>query len=310
MLHFRYALSVAGLAAVLVVAGCNVLDSAYEEGGTVEHLIEDASFARIDGDFDRSETLLRQAFDLEPENPMVRMDLATTLMQREQINLLSLERVTTYVLEEIAAEGGQARGAQSDTCTFDAGEPTRPFDPNAVEDYEEIVADTPVIAEVLQLLNGPAGPAAAPVIPTGLSDLDPCTIAQDGELTYDRDALLATLRARFGGDDRRVNAVLTMNAVALTLGAYLGIFETPEAPVNWFLIGEPGDARIGFCMDRASIASFHENIETNLDAVAEAFFSLDLLLYNAGDTELRVYVDETLELYEAFEGSFGSFCGD
>ncbi len=310
MLSLRNAVGVACLAATLVVAGCNVLDAAYEEGGSVENLIEDASYARINQDFDRAETLLRQAFELEPGNPVVRLELASTLMQREQINLLDLAQVTAYVLDEIDSEGGQARGAAADTCTWDSDEPTRPFDPNAVEGYEEIAAAAPLFAEVLRLLNDPASPTTPPVIPAELGELDPCTVIQDGVLVYDRDALLETLRAHFDGDDARVNAALTMNAIALTLHAYVGLFENPEVPVNWFLVGEPGNARLGFCMDRAGLDAFNESIDASLDAIAEAFFSLDLLIHHAGDRGLRPFVDEALALFDTFEGSFGRFCGN
>ena len=309
MLRIPHALGVAGLAVALVMAGCNVLDAAYEEGGSVENLIEDAAHARTNQDFERAEALLRQAFEQAPGNPVVRLDLASTLMQGEALNLLDLEAVTSYLLDEIEAEGGQARGAQADTCTWNSDEPTRPFNPRAAEGYDEFADAAPVLAEVVRLLNSPASPTAPPVLPAGLSELDPCTVVQGGVLAHDRDALLADLNDHFGGNARRVNAALTMNAVALTLGAYLGIFESPEVPVDWFLVGETGDARVGFCTGREDLVSFEENIYTNLDAIAEAFFSLDLLIYNGGNTDLQVYLDEALALYTTFEGSFEGFCG-
>lgn len=304
-------LSTAGLAVLLVIAGCNVLDTAYEEGGTVDQSIEDAQHARANGDFDTAERLLRDALDQEPGHPVVRLELSSTLLQRQQINIVNLERVTTYVLDEIEAAGGGARhSASSDTCTFDLGEPTRPFDPNAVEDYAEIADAAPILSEVLGLLNDVPTPSGFPVIPAGLGEIDPCTVVQDGTLAYDRDALLDALREQFDGDDRRVNAALKMNAIALTLGAYVNLFENENFPVAWYLVGEEDDVRVGFCMDRDHVDSFHGRIDTNLDALAEAFFSLDLLIYNVGDEEMRQLVDEAVELYETFEESFGRYCGD
>lgn len=309
MLRIQYALGVAGLATVLVITGCNVLDAAYEEGGSVENLIEDAAYARINQDFERSEALLREAFDLAPGNPTVRVDLASTLMQREEVGLVDLEQVTSYLLGEIESAGGQQRGTPADTCSWDSDEPTQPFEPRAAGGYDEVAAASPILAEVIRLLNDPASPTEPPVLPAGLGEIDPCTVVQGGTIAYDRDALVATLNEHFDGDTGRINAALTMNAVALTLGAYLGIFEAPEVPVDWFLVGEAEDTRVGFCTDRANIVTFDENVDTNLDAIAEAFFSLDLLLYNGGSTEMQAYVDEALELYTTFEGSFGGFCG-
>jgi hypothetical protein len=309
MLRFKHALSVTALAGSLVVAGCNVLDAAYEEGGSVENLIEDAAHARTNQDFERAEALLRQAYEQAPENPVVRLDLASTLMQGEALSLIDLESVTSYLLDAIESEGGQARGAQADTCSWNSDEPTRPFNPRAAEGYDTFADAAPVLAEVVRLLNSPASSSSPSVLLAGLGELDPCTVAQGGALSHDRDALIAALGEHFDGDRRRVNAALTMNAVALTLGAYLGIFESPEVPVDWFLVGQPGDARVGFCTDSANLVSFEENVYSNLDAVAEAFFSLDLLIHNGGNADLQVYLDEALALYATLESSFEGFCG-
>ena len=308
MLRHPYAFGLASLAALLVIAGCNVLDAAYQEGGSVENLIEDAYYARVNEDFDHSEELLREAFDLAPDHPKVRLDLASTLMQGAEINLLDLEAVTTHLLTEIETETGQGRGTPGDTCTWTSDEATRPFDPRVAEGYEDLVATAPVITEVLRLLNDPATPTSQPVLPAGLSELDPCSVVDGGTLSYDRDALLGTLYDHFGRDDLRINTALTINAVALTLGAYLGIFESPDLTVDWFLIGEAGDARIGFCTDRASLVTFEEEVDTHLDAIAQTYFSLDLLLYNGGSTELRTYLNDALDFYSTLEASFDGFC--
>lgn len=310
MLRNNTFLSLAGLAALLLVAGCNVLDAAYNEGGSVGNSIEDAQHARATGDFERAERLLRDALEQEPGNAVVRTELSSTLMQREQINLLSLEGVTRHILDEIETmtEGDGARGMSADSCTWNSTEPTQPFDPRAVEEYDEIVADIPVLLEVIDLLNEPATPADPAVIPAGLGELEPCTVIQDGTLAYDRDALLDEMRAHFDGDDQQVNAALTMNAIALTLGAYVDLFENDEIPVSWYIVGQEEDLRLGFCMDRINIDPFYENVDGNLDAIAEAFFSLDLLIYNSENEEYREYVDEALDLYETFQESLGRFC--
>ncbi len=305
---------------MLVITGCNVLDAAYEEGGSVENSIEDAQHARANGDLPRAEELLRDALEQEPGNAVVRTELSSTLLQRDSISFLSLEGVTTHILDELEAAGGGAvrgaasrsaasrGGASADSCTWNSTEPTRPFDPSAVDDYDAFVTAAATLAEVLGLLNDAATPAEGPVIPAELGEIDVCSVVRDGELAYDRDALLGAMRARFGGNDRQVNAVLKMNAIALTLGTYVDLFESDAFPVAWYIVGEEEDVRLGFCMDRANIDPFYQRVDGNLDALAEAFFSLDLLIYNTGDDEWREIVDEALELFVTFEESFGRFC--
>ena len=51
MQRIQHFLGIAGLAVMVAIAGCNVLDSAYEEGGSIENAIEDAQYARANGDF-------------------------------------------------------------------------------------------------------------------------------------------------------------------------------------------------------------------------------------------------------------------
>ena len=308
MFRLNHILGLAGLATVLVIAGCNVLDAAYEEGGSVDNLIEDAYYARINEDFEQSEELLREAFDLAPEHPTVRLDLASTLMQSSEINLLDLEAVTTHLLAEIETETGQGRGMQTDTCTWTTDDPTRRFDPRVAEGYDELVATAPVLTEVIALLNDPASRTSPPVLPAGLGDVDLCSVVDGGELSYDRDGLLASLSEHFEGDTRRVSSALTINAVALTLGAYLSLFESQDVPVDWYLVGEPGQASVGFCTDRDYLVTFEENVDTQLDAIVQTYFSLDLLLYNGGSTELQTYLDDALEFYITLEESFDGFC--
>jgi hypothetical protein len=313
MLRINHILSLAGLAVLLVIAGCNVLDAAYEEGGSVDNSIEDAQHARANGDFETAELLLRDAFEQEPGNPVVRTELSSTLMQREQLSLLSLEGVTRHILDEIESMGDGARGegarsASADSCTWNSTEPTQDFDPRAADGYEDIVASSSILAEVIGLLNDPESPTEQPVIPASIGELDPCTTIQNGTLVYDRDSLLDELRAHFGGDDQKVNSALMMNAVAHTLAAYVDLFEDEAIPVAWYIVGDDDARRLGFCMDHAHIDPFYENVDGNLDAIAEAFFSLDLLIHNSGDEEMREIVDEALELYETFQESLGRFC--
>ncbi|MDX1530608.1 MAG: tetratricopeptide repeat protein, partial [Rhodothermales bacterium] len=76
-------LPLATLALALLVTGCNVLDSAYDEGGSVDDLLVDANIARQSGDLDHAIELLAQAYEQDPARADVRLDYASTLMQRD-----------------------------------------------------------------------------------------------------------------------------------------------------------------------------------------------------------------------------------
>lgn len=308
MLRSKNLLSLAALATLLTVTGCNVLDGIYDEGGSVANLVEDAEHARANQDYDRAVELLGEALEADPGNPVVRVELSSTLMQREKINLLSLEQITSHVIDGIENMEGGARSFGSDSCTWNSSEPTSPFDPRDVEGYDDIIASSPVLGEVLGLLNDGASSAEPPVIPGTIGELNVCTAIDDGVVVYDRDGVLAEMRAHFDGDYRRVNAALTMNAVAHTLNSYVNLFENEAFPVAWYIVGEDDDTRLGFCLDRDLVDPFYANVEDQLDAVSEALFSLDLLIYNGGDEEMQEYVADALEFYETFEESIGRFC--
>ena len=67
----------------------------FEEG--VDVAIDDAVLARESGDYAQAVSLLSQALEAEPTNAVVRVELATTLLQRDGIDLVDLDRVGQYL---------------------------------------------------------------------------------------------------------------------------------------------------------------------------------------------------------------------
>ncbi len=304
----RALLGVLGLAlgATGVLTGCNALDPFYDEGGSIENLVDDARFARDNGDFDRAVDLLEDAFEHDDENPEVRLELSSTLMQRDNLNLLDLERVTQHLLSAVESEAGTGmRGFAADTCTFDAGEAAVPFDPTAVEDYDDITGAGATLARVTELLNEHEG-IESPGMPTELTSLNICSAIDGGTLNYDRDAVLAAVNDRFG-DDAAATRALTVNAVALTLQAYVALFEQPDLPVDWFIVD--GDD-LGACMAESQFDLFVERAQGEVDRVGQALISLDLLLQNTGNDEYAEYVDDALEVYQTVETAELNPCFD
>ncbi len=305
MLTFKRFFAPSLLAALLVVAGCNVLDPAYDEGGSVQTLLEDARYARATGDFDRAAELLEAAYAQDPDNVQVRLELAGTLLQREGLNSIDLVgQVTDFVRRSLDGEAGH-RGGSADSCSWESAEPTRPFDPGAFPEYRQILEARPVLNQVRDLLAGPDGA----ILPPSLVTLRPCDVVVDGEPVYDRDAILAELYATFGNDPNSVRAALLLNTVTLTLNAYAGIFEQPDVPVSWFLVGEPEDARFGYCIATEEVVTFEERITEEITNVGRAMISLDLLVHDGSNAALTELRDEALALYEAFEADLGLVCG-
>lgn len=313
MYRLTRAFTAAALVAVLVVSGCNLLDAAYSEGGSVEENIEDARIARINGDFETAERLLRDAYAEDPTNAVVRLELATTLMQREEINSVSLVAdVSTFVTDAIEGIEGEGRPwdtssrfSSGEACSYTTSEPDREsFDPTGFEGYGDLLASLDILREVRALLAGEDGA----VLPASLLDLSPCEAIVDGEVTYDYDAVIGELEATFGNRNL-VSTALQLNAFALILESYVGIFEAPDLPVAWYLVGSEDNRRLGFCADNPeALDQVYDRIDVHVADVGHALFSIDLLVRYGGDEALEELRDEALELYVTFQEDISRYC--
>ena len=303
MLTTRRFLLPSALAALLVIAGCNVLDPAYDEGGDVQALLEDARYARANGDFDRAAELLEEAYAQEPANPEVRLELAGTLLQREGLNSIDLvSQVVHFVEEHDAGAGGQR--SDGEACTWESAEPAQPFDPASFPEYGTILEARPVLNQVRDLLAGTDGA----ILPAELLTLSPCEAIVDGEVVYDREVILDDLYATFDQNQNRVRTALLLNTVTLVLNAYVGVFEQPDLPVSWFIVGEGESERLGYCVAPEQALTLQNRIDGEVSNVGRAMFSLDLLVHDANNAALAALRDEALALYEAMEADLNPLC--
>lgn len=309
-------LAAAVLLAGALLAACNVLDPVYGEGGSVEDLLEDARHARANADFGRAVVLLERALVQAPADRRVRTALAGALLQREGLGLIDVVDVSSHVLEALGRDDGaraSARGTAADACTFAAEEPATPFDPLGLDGYEAIAEASPVLGYVLDLLRGRdehGGPGSA-VIPDLLEAVDLCAAVTPEGLSYDREALLAELRAGFSGTaaevDRRVNAALDIYTTAAVLDAYRAIFEE-QVPVRWYIYGE-GQDRLGYCAPAADFDAIEQKAEEQIPRLGRAVLALDLRLANgSGSDDLEAILDDVVELYHQFRDELTSLC--
>src|SRR5690606_25780794 len=147
----------------------------------------------------------------------VRVEYGVTLLERDDLNLLDLDRVATFVTSatDSPLAPGTASAKAGNACTFD--DPTAtPFNLNEVGGFPELEANRAAILQTLALLD--------PVIPDALQNFDLCTGIVDGPdgpmLSYDRAGALAEMRA-LGLTDAQISAALASNALARFLNAYL-----------------------------------------------------------------------------------------
>ncbi len=311
MHRFTRTFAASALAAVLAVSGCNLLDAAYAEGGGVEESLEDARIARINGDFETAERLLRDAYEQDPANAVVRLELATTLMQRNGVNSVSLVAdLSSFVTDAVEGiESPRPGGARSggEVCSYTTSDPDRAdFDPTGFEGYGEIIRSLGVLREVRDLLAGDDGA----VLPASLLGLSPCDVIVDGQIVdYGQQAVLDELYDTFGGDRNLVATALQLNAFALILEAYTGIFEQADLPVAWYLVGSEDNRRIGFCADDpAALDQVYDRIDAQVADVGRALFSIDLLVRDGGDETLQDLRDEAVELYVTFQEDISRYC--
>lgn len=290
-------LGAAALLAAVLLAGCNLLDPVYDDGRDVASLLEDARFARAAGDYDRAINLLERALRIDPSNQTVRLELAVTLMRRDQLSLLHLESVTAHLLSGRGASGAAGRPAGEVACTFGEDATLEPFDPQALSDFNAISAARTTLARILELLNQPASADEAPAMPTAFLALQICDIIRDGALDYDREAVLEALYDRFDNDEQ-VTSALTMNAVALTLSAYVALFEQPDLQIDWFIVdGED----VGGCVAAEHYDLFIHRAQEQVGRAGRALLALDLLMAHSGNASYATYVDDALALYLTIE---------
>jgi hypothetical protein len=278
------------VAALLPLAGCDESGLATDEAS----VIGDAQIARQNGDYGTAVALLEDALERNPSSVPVRSELGATLLEREDLNLLDLDRISQFVVE---GPGGSplttAPAGRGGTCAFTNDPTATPFDPTAVDGFPQIAASQSAIDSVLALIE--------PVLPAALRTFSPCTtIGADGQLVYDQAGAAAQLRAT-GMTDAQISQLLATNALARFLDAYL--FVTTEVPqqTSWYRLA---DGSIGVCAtDEDALV---EQTEEAISTLGTALLSLDTRARAFGGT--TDLVDLALDAFDDIREALGDYC--
>lgn len=286
---FRLALTTLAVAALLPLSGCDESGLAFDEAA----VIADAQIARQSGDFGLAVELLQGALDRNPSSAPVRAEFAATLLQRDDLNLLDLDRIARFVVSDVAGAAAPPTAGRGGTCRFASDPTATPFDPTSVEGFPEIEASQAAIDSVLALIE--------PVLPAALRTFSPCTtIGPDGRLVYDHAGAAAGLRAS-GLSDAQISQLLATNALARFLDAYL--FVTTEVPQQtaWYRLADGG---IGVCVDDQD--ALIDQTEGAVSTLGTALLSLDTRARGfGGTTEL---VDLAVDAFGDLREALGEYC--
>jgi hypothetical protein len=287
-----------------LLAGCNVFEGAFSEGTDAEVLLEDARHARTSGDLEKAIRLFEKALVSAPSHPVVRFELASTLMRRDKLDLLTLEAALSHL--QNATGTGSARSAQDQVCTFGLLDSAEPFDPTNFEAFDQISNARPTIKRVLELLNDPSSPTETPAMPSQLTSLDICEVITPTGLHYNRSAVLNALTNQFETHSQ-VTGALTANSVALTLGSYVNLFEQPDLNIGWYIVNGQD---VGACATQEQIDLLTERARGEVQRAGQALISLDLLIHHSGNTNFVEVVDDATDFYHTLESDDFDPCSD
>ena len=298
-------LRVALVLALLPLAACDETSSV---ATTPEDAIADAAAAGRNGDFERAADILERALDENPDSAPLRVELGRTLLERDGVDILDLDRVASYLVEgeaggAVAAPASNA--SKSGSCRF-ADEPGAvEFDPRGVAGYPDLSAQRATIEYVLALI--------APVMPAelqpGSSDAAFCgaidTSTTPSTFGYDAPAAAAALRA-LGLSDDQIGALLTTNALARFTLAYLDATEGLDQQTTWYRLADGG---IGVCAEDE--AALEEDARASVANALESIFSLHLRASvfqpgSASEDLLEVVTDA----FEEVRDGFGDYCAE
>ena len=280
------------LLALLLLLPLAACDEATGPDAAVDLVVEDAVAAREGGDVAAAVALLEGAFERAPKNAEVRVELATTLLQRDGLDLLDLERISGF----LATSGGSAAARTQAAGCAAASDPTaQAFDPTAVDGFEELAAGAATLSRAASLLG--------PVIPAALQSFDICTSVQDGTLSYDRDGALAAL-AGLGLSPQQQARALAVNALARFLDAYRVVASELPQQATWYRLA---DGSVTICVEDED--ALRESAEGAVRDVGEAVLSLDAraTLLGKGSVAAEL-VEDALGAYEDLRDAIADYC--
>ena len=287
---FRLAFAALVLA-FLPLSGCDETGSTSTDPATV---IGDARVLREAGRFDEAVALLDAALVANPGNAPISGELAATLMARNDLNLLDLDRVATYIVDGTGG-GAQAApvAARGGTCAYTNDPTATPFDPRGIADFSEIEDSQEDVERAIALI--------APLLPAALRTFDTCTaISPTGDLTYDLAAVTAQLRAT-GMTDAQISQLLATNSLARVLSAYFFVSANLDQETQWFRLA---DGRLAICVDDED--ALRIQAETAVETLGTAVLSLDTRARSFGGD--AAIVDLGLDAFDDISEAFFDFC--
>ena len=260
---------------------------------SVDVVVDDAVAARESGDLPTAVALLEGAFERAPQDAEVRVELATTLLQRDGLDLLDLDRVSRFLA---TASGAESASARRGGCAAASDPTARRFDPTAVEGFDELVANAATLARAGDLLR--------PVVPAAVQGFDVCTSVKGGALRYDRAGALAAL-AGHGLSEQQQARALAVNALARFLNAYRFIADEMPQQAAWYRLA---DGSITICVDDPD--ALRQSAEAAVRDVGEAVLSLDAraTLLGAESVAAEV-VEQALDAYQDLRDAVADHCG-
>lgn len=303
MMSFLRLLAVVGFCAVFIAACDNAVP-------TSSDLLTDARIARQAGDINGAVALLEEALQAEPQNAAVRVELASALLERDDLDLLDLDRVAAYLIDA-SGQGATTPPPASaskggDVCPYIDDPNATPFDPRDIEGYPELFENEALLQTIEGLLKGTDPDTDLSVIPDELRSLPLCGAVQDGELQYDRTAALAHLQG-LGLTDQEIATALAVNAVTRFFSAYFFITEDIPQQTTWYRVETAEGSTIAVCAEDE--AALREQGEVAVKDLGEAMTSLDLrATVLGGDTSTEAIIDHAVALYEAVEDDLGPYC--
>ena len=287
------------LVAALLLLPLAACDETTGLDADVAVLVDDAVAARQGGDLTRAVALLESAFERQPADPEVRVELATTLLQRDGLDLMDLDRIGRFLSETAGTEASRSASAaparQADYCALADDPSARPFDPTEVAGFDALAAHAATLARTADLLG--------PVVPAALQRFDVCTSVVDGELAYDRDAALAALAGQ-GLTEAQVAQALAVNALARFLDAYLFVAERLPQQTTWY---RRADGTVVICVEDE--AALRADAEQAVRGVGQAVLSLDAraALVGSGSVAAEI-VAVALGAYQELRSAVPDYC--
>jgi hypothetical protein len=244
---------------------------------------------------------------MEASHPLVRYELASALMHRDGVGVMALEQVVTHLLDPLDGnQSGTAAPSPTGICTFVAPSSLEAFDPLAVDVAAEVFSARPTLRRTTALLSSPDRPSELPALPLALTDLDVCQAFSGGDVQYDRSAVLAAVRDRFGSD-WQVTGALVVDAVGHVLTAYSSLFDPEAFGASWYVVDGHS---IGACVDGLESQEFTGHVRSEMERIGKAIITLDLLLEHTGNSRHASWMNDALDVYASLVSHDTDPCTD